>query len=125
MRHIFTVASSETKGQIIDADEMTPCESSKRYVQQQIGRKVDYIQLSSIDEESAHRFDGKINAVQEKYEHDFKQWAEKIKMSVAESIKDFEGTRGNQQYLPDIVDEIIKTCKLVPFWSAVMVPYLP
>lgn len=31
--------------------------------------------------------------------------------------------RNNQQYLPGIVEDILRLCKLLPIWSAIMVPY--
>jgi hypothetical protein len=50
----------------------------------------------------------------------FKVWFNTIVQQVTDRISGDEGNRGNQQHLPEIVEEVRKLAHLFPLWTAVM-----
>lgn len=56
-------------------------------------------------------------------ENIFKSWVSSLVAEIRLAVESDTGNRGNQQYLPDFVNEIIKISHLLPMWTAVMTNY--
>lgn len=60
-------------------------------------------------------------------ENEFKVWVKSFAESCQKLVNqgDQVGDRGNQQYLSEILGDILNYCKMLPLWSAIMIRYFP
>lgn len=125
---IFTVAYSDTEG-VNAYGEETICEMRKKWLIKLCATGLtetieSILEMNSNDLNDIKNF--KMD-VRDDSKNEFEVWVKNI----AESCKcivnkaDQVGDRGNQQYLPEIVDDILNSCKLLPLWSAIMAKYFP
>lgn len=102
-------------------------EISKRYLQIRLGQEIDYdieeIKPRHDDSTNSNPLPKENQAEVLKNMRSFETGAEGIREEVKEKVKSNKISRGNQQYLPYIVSEIINLCEELPLWSAVMSLY--
>ncbi|KAL1448711.1 hypothetical protein WDU94_012299 [Cyamophila willieti] len=129
LRHIFTVALHETEGVNVDGMEM-PSELSKNVLQTMIGNCFNPTTFEETDTNEVGEIEDLYclsTSTMDEREGGylvFRRWAASIKESVVEEMRTVGvGNRGNQQYLPGVVEDILYLCRLLPVWSAIMVPY--
>ena len=111
-----TVALSETEG-INEHERPVASETCKFFLKNLIGGEVVHTEnmnklLEEIEAEIAQNRKGT-----------FSEWVKEIVIGCKNKVKNDLGDRGNQQYLPQIIDDILKVSKFIPLWSAIMVPY--
>jgi len=88
--------------------------------------EIDYSQFE-YDDDSNLSFLQENNANDDEDLHNenclggFKGWAQSISNKVKEEIEGIEGSTDNTQFLPELESTIIKTMKLFPCWSSIMI----
>lgn len=132
LKFIFTVALSEADG--FSNGEPTNCEKAKQYLKKRIATGI--IQNDDfdnyIDDEDSKLYNREENEIFVKneiasIESENYELHEVIKdihnNCLQESIKNGHiGDRDNMQYDPNIGKKLVAFCKLLPCWSAVMLP---
>lgn len=133
---IFKIILSKSDGELISTNknnifsdvQLTPCAKSKKYSKDLINcsEQIDYLQFDQ-DDSNNYSF------IQENYANDdgdlhnenpigsFKGWAHSISNKVKGEIEGIEGSTDNAQFLPELESTIIRTMKLFPCWSSIMV----
>lgn len=133
---IFKIILSKSDGELISTNknnifsdvQLTPCAKSKKYLKDLINcsEQIDYLQFDQ-DDSNNYSF------IQENYANDdgdlhnenpigsFKGWAHSISNKVKGEIEGIEGSTDNAQFLPELESTIIRTMKLFPCWSSIMV----
>jgi len=134
---IFTIILSRDDGDILHSNErnncnerqLTPCAKSKKYLKDLI-KCSD--QLDNLEYEQYDNLNNP-NAVTKVYPYDdsnicgegpnnlFKGWAQAIANKVKIEIMGIEGSIDNAQFLPELELVIVKTMKLFPIWSGIMI----
>uniref|UniRef100_A0A2S2NH91 NOF-FB transposable element protein n=1 Tax=Schizaphis graminum TaxID=13262 RepID=A0A2S2NH91_SCHGA len=133
---IFTIILSRYDGDILQSDQsnnyyerqLTPCAKSKKYLKDLIKcsdqlenfqfEQGDSINHDSITEEYSYEEE---YICSESSDNHFKGWAQAIANKVKVEIMGIEGSTDNAQFLPELEVVIIKTMKLFPIWSGIMI----
>ncbi|KAF0691063.1 NOF-FB transposable element protein, partial [Aphis craccivora] len=133
---IFTIILSRYDGDILQSDQsnnyyerqLTPCAKSKKYLKDLIKcsdqlenfqfEQGDSTNHDSITEEYSYEEE---YICSESSDNHFKGWAQAIANKVKVEIMGIEGSTDNAQFLPELEVVIIKTMKLFPIWSGIMI----
>jgi len=128
---LFIVITNESDGTNLMTNEDTPCETHKQIIMS--ATSFGFIDFEKQFEEiiaTAESEDDARILVEEEFElqnkgldqfdNPFQEWAN----GIFEKSKSFvqEGSGINPLYLPSLVPVLIKSMKLLPLWSAVMLP---
>jgi len=128
---MFVLFINETNGTDKESGEETPCEKYKNILtdatstgfvdfQKQFD---DIISVSETEDEARINLEKEYERQNEgldTFENPFQAWANHIFYESKNYLR--EGTGINPFYCPELVPIIIKSTKLIPLWSAVMVP---
>lgn len=132
---IFTIILSKSDGELLQINQdnifsevmLTPCAKSKKYLKDLINCSDQIDNLEFEYDESNLSFIQENNANDDEDLHNenclggFKGWAQSISNKVKEEIEGIEGSTDNAQFLPELESTIIKTMKLFPCWSSIMI----
>ncbi|CAI5762726.1 Hypothetical predicted protein [Podarcis lilfordi] len=118
LRHIITVAVSQTEGEGKDTGRPTNCELSKHILLQRIE---SFCPPGDAREEEWSEVCPPAGPIEKCNGNAFTLMVEEIRHTVTTSV--VPGTRPNWQMLPDLVRDILKISHLIPLWTAVMVPF--
>jgi len=125
LTHIFTVCLYETDG-LNSYRQPTKCEISKTYLKRRIATHVvelnEFLNYGKLeDNEPNEDYNKEIIAESPNTSIflEFKMIFENVKN---EANNDDEGDHDNMQYNPNIAKKLLDFCKLIPTWSAIMVP---
>ncbi|CAI6374126.1 unnamed protein product [Macrosiphum euphorbiae] len=133
---IFTIILSRDDGDILHVNQsnnhnerkLTPCAKSKKYLKDLIKSSDNLDNLEFEQDDSNNP-----NAVTKVYPYEdanicgegpnnfFKGWAQAIANRVKIEIMGIEGSTDNAQFLPELEIVIVKTMKLFPIWSGIMI----
>lgn len=130
LRSMFIVLTNETNGIDVENGHDTPCETnSKILVDATSSGFVLFEQqfneiLAAVESEDEARdfLEEEIEVQKEglnEYENPFQSWADNIYNRSKAFIK--EGSGINPLYLPSLVPFLIKSMKLLPLWSGIMI----
>lgn len=131
LQSLFIVITNETDGVNLITNEDTPCEIHKQIIMTatstgfiEFEKQFEEIIANAESEDEARilvdeEFDRQ-NEGLDQFDNPFQEWANQI----FEKSKSFvvEGSGINPLYLPSLASELIKIMKLLPLWSAVMLP---
>lgn len=126
---IFSTAFSETEGLKLDKHS-TSCEIAKSYLKNKISSHAD---VNDIEfEKFKMTYDGDDSENLENYTIDeedtpstsiFEEIQTSFNLCLEEAkCENNNGDRDNLQYSPGIAKKLLALCKLLPLWSAVMIP---
>lgn len=120
LQHIFMVALSETEGVDEKTGENTSCEESKTYLQYHISGFL--LEEDTTLEEMPYPPEFSAENIESSTKRAFRLWTETTAEEVSNSISP-HGVRGNQQYEPKLVDDILHLSDFIPMWTGIMVPH--
>jgi len=123
---LFIVITNETDGHDLVTGDDTPCEQHKKIIIQVV--IIDFVEIEyllgfvemEIDESISAEYECQNNEF-EYHDNPFRLWAEDIYKQSKCYIR--EGSGLNAMFLPSVVTCIIKCLRLLPLWSAIMVPF--
>ncbi|CAH1113199.1 unnamed protein product [Psylliodes chrysocephalus] len=121
---IFTVAYSDTEGKSLITGINIKCEEHKQWLIRRCSSGTTEtldIELKIVNNEM------ELENFKEKIKSPFEDWARNIavKCKTLVNTQNEVGDRGNQQCLPLFVNELLKLLKLLPLWSAILIPHFP
>jgi len=131
---IFTIILSRHDGDILHVNqsnnhnerELTPCAKSKKYLKDLI-KSSDHLDNLEFEQDDSNN----PNAVTKVYPYEdanicgegpnnlFKGWAQANRVKI--EIMGIEGSTDNAQFLMELELVIVKTMKLFPIWSGIMI----
>lgn len=128
-RAMFFVAHSDTEGTSVVTGKPNTCENLKYWLIQRAGTGTiegqnnlpDHVVEDYSAENSEHAHKDYENLSQSPFEN----WVENIAghcLSVVNTNEE-QGSQGNQQCMPSFAKELIKFCKTLPLWSAIMTKF--
>ena len=119
-----TIALSETEGND-GLGNPVPCEICKSFLKNLIGggnlqaEKVNLL----LEENSSNVIQENSKKLRKKKKETFLEWVKNLIKKSKNQIDNNYGDRGNQQYLPKIIDDFVKICKFIPLWTGIMLPF--
>lgn len=132
LKDIVTVALSESEGEHEETGMPIPCEISKQNLLQRIGGSTTNL-IEGIDGTNNIEKTEQASVNQDMPDYEDEEYLSYKKTAfyywLVEIIEEFDhetgskGLRGNQQWLPELVKDLLNLAPLIPLWTAVMVPY--
>jgi len=128
---IFKIALSKCDGPLLvpmGYEKDTPCAISKRYLQTIITNKASYVQVfdyligeNTLSNDNINQENEDNGDLCEDFERSFENWARLIADDCLTEVEKIEGEFDNAQYTPELVLLVIKSMKLYPCWSGIMI----
>lgn len=129
IKSIFIVALFETEGRDINTGQLNVCECNKQALKIKIAAIEDIPNtINNDNNENENEIElNECNIILDNTETSDPEYFEQIKLVYQNCInlskKYDNGDRDNHQYNIKIAEKLLKFCRLLPCWSAVMVPY--